>query len=338
MKAGIITFHSADNYGAVLQCYALTKTLRKLGCTVELIDLPLHEKSNRIRPLLRGKFISVAFAHFRKNFLPITTRRSSEQDIYVFGSDQIWNPQITKSNFDLFFGSWVNNNVPKIAYAASFGLSAWDYPLYTSAVKKQLKSFKTIGVRESTGVDICEKVFNVKCEKVLDPTLLIKDYDNIFEKRKTSDFLVCYIFDKGELKMKQIRNIGMKCNLKPVILNDFRVRHKIKSVPFPSVSKWLSYIESSEFVLTDSFHCMVFAIIFKKNFIAIPAQPERAGRMLSLLKDLGLESRFFQDINDVHISNTIFEDIDYLKVDEKLERLRSDSLVFLKNSVGSIQC
>jgi hypothetical protein len=336
MKIGIITFHSANNYGAVLQCYALSETLKDLGCVVELVDLPLHAKVTQIRPLLRNKLMSLAFCHFREKFLPKVAGNTAEQSVYVFGSDQVWNPQITKSNYALFFGSWVKASIPKIAYAASFGLSTWDYPLYTKTVKKHLESFQSIGVRESTGADICKDVFNVNCDKVLDPTLLRENYKDLFKKRKASNSMVCYIFGKDESSMEQIRNIGEKCNLKPVLLNDARIRSRIKSVVFPSVSKWLSYLESSKFILTDSFHCMVFAIIFKKNFIAIPAIPERAGRMLSLLADLGLESRFFQNIDNIHKSSIILEDIDYTKVVEKLDFLRKESLEFLNNSLRSL--
>ncbi|MGK0385879.1 MAG: hypothetical protein ACI849_000484 [Patiriisocius sp.] len=336
MKAGIVTFYSANNYGAVLQCYALSETIKSLGFEVELIDLPLHAKPKDIRTFLREKVLSISFSGFRKHFLPEVTVSFSDKNVYIFGSDQIWNPQITNSNYDLFFGSWVKNNTPKISYAASFGLATWNYPSYTNLVKEQLNSFKSIGVRESSGVDICKNTFNVDSEKVLDPTLLLKDYTGIFKRRKASSSLVAYFLCKDELKVQQVRCIGEKRNLNPVILKDYKIRNKIKSVAFPSVSKWLSYLESSELVLTDSFHCMVFAILFKKNFIVIPAIPERVDRMLSLLKDLGLESRFFHNINDDRIVGTISKDIDYLEVDKKLDRLRSNSIAFLNRTIKFI--
>jgi len=333
MKIGIITFHEANNYGAVLQCHALAEMLKSLNHNVELADLPLHGKANNFRAKLRNKVLSRAFSHFRAFFLPPISKDNAKNDIYVFGSDQVWNPQITKDNHQLYFGSWVKAGATKIAYAASFGLSTWDFPEYTKGVSDQLKTFSAIGIREATGVTICNDIFEVNSEKVVDPTLLLNDYSHLFKKRKKTDSLVCYIFGKDQEKMQQIRIIGHKCNLKPILLNDMRLRKSIKSVPFPSVATWLSYIEASEFVLTDSFHCMVFSILFKKNFIAIPAIPERAGRMKSLLSDLGLESRFFNNINDVHQSNVILEDIDYQKVDEKIKALRESSISFLKKAL-----
>jgi len=337
MKIGIVTFHTANNYGAVLQCYALSESIKDLGHEVELIDLPLHEKPKNLRPLLRNKVLSMAFSSFRNVFLPKAVESSVEKDIYFFGSDQVWNPQITKKHCLSFFGSWVKDNKPKVAYAASFGLSTWDFPELTLDVKKELSTFKALGIRESTGVSICKDVFGIETTQVLDPTLLRTDYSSVFKKRKASENLVCYIFGKDEQKMDQLRNIAKKCELQAVLLNDARFRRDIKSVLFPSVAKWLSYIESSQFVITDSFHCMVFAIIFKKNFIAIPAIQARAGRMVSLLESLGLESRFFNTLEEAQNSDVILQDIDYSVVDTKLNDLRASSLKFLESSLDNIE-
>ena len=335
MKIGIVTFHDANNYGAVLQCHALAQTLESFGHSVHLADLPLHNKANNFRARLRNKVLSRAFSHFRTYFLPPIAVDNTNNDAYVFGSDQVWNPQITKKNYHLYFGTWVQPQSMKIAYAASFGLSTWDFPQYNDVVKTQLETYKAIGVRESSGVEICKDTFGVQSQQVVDPTLLLTDYSHLFTKRKKINALVCYVFGKDQDKMEHIRNIGNKCNLKPVLLNDMRFRKGIKSVPFPTVATWLSYIESSEFVITDSFHCMVFSILFKKNFVAIPAIPERAGRMKSLLNELGLSSRFFNSIKDAFESEIILEDIDYVEVEEKIIKLRKDSLTFLKNALES---
>jgi hypothetical protein len=335
MKISIITFHEANNYGAVLQCYALAETLKSLNHSVELADLPLHGKAISFRAEMRNKVLSRAFSHFKANYLPTVSNDNTKNDAYVFGSDQVWNPQITKANYHLYFGSWVNSEATRIAYAASFGLSTWEFPEYSQEVKKQLENFDAIGVRETSAVEICNNTFAVKSEQVVDPTLLLTDYSHLFTKRKKTNSLVCYIFGKEKDKMDNIRKIGNKCNLQPILLNDMRFRKGIKSVPFPAVAKWLSYLEASEFVITDSFHCMVFSILFKKNFIAIPAVPERAGRMLSLLDCLGLKSRFFNSIDEASESAVLIEKIDYTIVDDKIKSLRESSLSFLKSALES---
>lgn len=337
MRIGIITFHTANNYGAVLQCYALSEVLKDRGYDVELIDLALHDKPENFRTKLRGKIMSMAFDGFRTDFLPASTKPENKKEVYFFGSDQIWNLDITKSNFSLYFGSWIEDKTPKIAYAASFGNSQWVYPEQKNEVERLLKKFSSIGVRESSGREICTKEFNIESEKVLDPTLILEfeKYKSIYKKKKISNSMVCYIFGKED-KIEDIIKISDKKKMKPILLNDMRLRKKIKSIPFPTVSKWLSYLASSEFVITDSFHCMVFAILFNKNFIAIPAKPERVGRMKSLLKDLNLESRFFNSITDVTESMILNEEIDYDSVNEKLRVLKQNSILFIENSLKRI--
>jgi hypothetical protein len=334
MNLGIVSFHNAHNYGAVLQCYALSETVKKLGYQVELIDFPLDKKPKGLRAILSDMVLSRAFSDFRISHLPNIVGSESAKDCYIFGSDQIWNPQITEASYDVFFGSWVPASIPKIAYAASFGLSIWEFPSYTKAVKDQLDNFRSISVRESSGVDICEKVFSVDCEKVLDPTLLLEEYTGIYRKQEPSKSLVVYLLCRDEAKIKEVRRVGERYQLGPVILKDFRFRANVRTVAFPSVSKWLGYLESGSLILTDSYHCMVFAIIFKKNFVVVPAVAERVDRMLSLLKDLGLESRFFQDIGEINAASPVLDDIDFVEVDKKLKLLRQSSLEYLKTSLS----
>jgi len=335
IRIGIVTFHTANNYGAVLQCYALAETLKELGHQVELVDLPLHKAPNTLRERLRIKLLDKAFSEFRRKFLPKTVSQATILDSYYFGSDQVWNPQITAENYELFFGSFVPKDKPKVAYAASFGLSTWKFPEYTNTVTELLASFKALGVRESSAVDICKNEFNVGATQVVDPTLLGTDYTHTFRKRNATNSLVCYIFGKDDNKMKSLRNIATKLKLNAVLINDFRIRKQIKSIPFPSVATWLSHLEASQFVITDSFHCMVFAIIFKKNFIAIPAILERADRMVSLLVGLGLKERFFLNIEDVAESDIILKNIDFEVVDKKIYALRESSLLFLQQSLAN---
>lgn len=336
MEIGIITFHNANNYGAVLQCYALAEVLKNKGNSVELINVPSHGKSVNMRSLIRTKVASTAFLPFRKNFLPNSVDFKHRKQLYIFGSDQVWNPQITKSNYPFYFGSWIEADTPKIAYAASFGISSWAYPEYTKDVKKYLENFSSIGIRETSGKQIAKEVFGIDSQKVLDPTLLLTKYDNLFKVRKSSKTLVCYIFGKSEMKVNEIREIAQKTSLSAVLLNDLRFRKNIKSVPFPTVSKWLSHLHSSELILTDSFHCMVFAIIFNKNFVAIPAIPERVDRMLSLLNDLGLRDRFFNDISEICDSKILLADINFTEVNAKIVVLRNESINFLENSLNAL--
>ncbi|MGX9418450.1 polysaccharide pyruvyl transferase family protein [Vibrio sp. WJH972] len=335
MKLGIVTFFNANNYGAVLQCYALASQLKIFGHEVYLADITLTEKMGGLRAKLRNLAVSkLAFFKFREQELPSLSNDIAKIDAFIFGSDQIWNIDITKNEFEKFMGSTLGDK-QRIAYAASFGVSDWNFSEQTQRSKQLLSHFKTIGIREKSGVDILQEKFALESTQVIDPTLLIEPsyYYKLFKKRTLDQRMACYVFNKDKLQISNIKKVGSKLGLKPVILNDVRIRKGIDSIPYPNVSKWLSYIDASEFVITDSFHCMVFSILFKKNFIAIPAIEARAGRMTSLLAELGLSNRYYRNLDDALSSDQVFEKIDYSKVDLNLNKLRALSLQFLTDSL-----
>lgn len=336
MKIGIVTFFKANNYGALLQCYALSEFLKKNDHKVYLVKTDLPEKNQTLRAKIRHYFYNkIAFENFRNGYLPSIIQSTSELDVIVFGSDQIWNLDITKTHYASYFGDYVSTNAVKIAYAASFGINVWIHSDKTRHVKAMLNEFSSIGVRESEGIAICKDQFNVNAQQVLDPTLLIDKtlYDRLYEPIIRPNYIACYIFHKDTNKINLSADIARKLNCDLCLLSDMRYRKNVHSIPYPSVSRWLSFIRSSNFVITDSFHCMVFAIIFNKDFIAIPAIASRAGRMTSLLKKLSLEQRFFPDIDSALSSNELTKPIDYMSVNYKLEELKLNSHDFLVSAI-----
>lgn len=343
MKINILTFHYANNYGAVLQCYALSKAIEQMGYSVELLNL-IPNKSEKIslKSKLRIYLLNRKFDSFRKNELPKQTEVFSnlEQlnssypsaDYYVVGSDQVWNPQITKDNSLAYFFSFLKNE-RRIAYAASFGVEEWNWEV--AEVKGLLNKFSAIGIRETQGVELCSKVFNINSEKVVDPTLILNSYQDLLKGEKPLDVeLATFKFQKGVDWYLFINNFSSMHKLDLVHINDYKLLKKGKSFNFCSVSKWLNILASSKFIVTDSFHCMVFAIIFKKQFIALPAHKGRTSRMKSLLSDLGLLERFFETYEEVD-NKIASEKIDYSSVDKKLTKLKSHSIEFLSRSLNS---
>ena len=339
MKVGIVTFYTANNYGAVLQCYALASFLKSENYDVHLANIVLPEKATSLRAKLRNKLIyMLAFQEFRDNYLPSVCSDLSSLDTFVFGSDQIWNLDITKESYESFMGASLTKDKNKVAYAASFGVSEWKFSDKTDRAKRLLNDFSAMGIREGSGVEICRDVFELKSTQVVDPTLLIdkKSYSKIFTPRNLNNRMVCYVFNKGKKQINNLRTIGSDLSLKPVVLNDVRIRRGIDSVPYPSVSKWLSYIEAADFVVTDSFHCMVFSILFEKEFIAIPAIKARAGRMTSLLKTLGLEGRFFDSLDDALKFGRFRNKIDYSAVNDRIDKMRRSSQQFLTGALEDL--
>ena len=172
MKINLLTFHRALSYGAVLQTYAMIKTLQRMGHDVTIIDyqkpflrkvptgLWSLKKSYGLKRLKKEnvfrKFRVSKFKSSTKKFKTISEIQAYEfnADWYIVGSDQVWNPRITKDSLKIYFFDFIKSK-NKISYAASFGASEWAASEEdTSAVKLLLADFNAISVREESGKKI----------------------------------------------------------------------------------------------------------------------------------------------------------------------------------------
>lgn len=354
-KIGILTFHfSNHNYGAVLQSYASFTFLKSLGLDPIIINL-LPQKKQGI--LTRIKFLVLNrltnghyFNQFISKNLELTKKiyggESLAQlnkyfDIYYVGSDQVWRPSMAKERLLNYFLDFADDSKVKIAYAPSFGVSHWEGSSeITTKVKPLLKRFNAISVREKDGVEICRKYFDVIADHVLDPTLLLdaKTYSyNIISKWKgksgIKDCIGYYLLTdrKGEGILPKIGNELPGIN----IVNLYGVSTKFLCYmlfKYKRVEEWLMGIQNASFIITDSFHCVIFAIIFRKNFICLPNEKGGVNRIRSLLSTLGIEDRFCQDMKvDFYYFFTI--SIDYEKVYFKLDTLKQTSRDYLVNAL-----
>jgi hypothetical protein len=262
----------------------------------------------------------------------------NENDICVVGSDQVWNTDITGEKATDYFLNFLPDKIKRIAYAASFGNTAWDNKKIENDVDSCLKKFSAISVREKTGISICSDVFKVSSQLALDPTLLLDNYDEfIANDEKNEGKLVSFLFAKKKNSGVHdlIRFISKKINKRPLMMAERRFHRGISNIPWVTVEQWVSYVANSSFVITDSFHCTVFAILHKKQFIVIPANIKRVGRILHLLESLGLTGRYYPDVQSVYEADAWLKPIDYQEVSKKLLDLRNDSMEFLKNSLGA---
>ena len=184
MKISILTFSKESNFGANLQCYALCKVLQGMGHQVDIIDIQLPKIKFSWYTTLLQIPQDILFFLFRKKHLNYFTKKyktadqlqkgQHKSDLYIVGSDQVWNPDITKRLAPLvYFFSFLPDDVRRISYAASFGKESWQSPTLTDKVKMLLHKFNAVGVREQTGVSICKDTFGIDARLVADPTLLL---------------------------------------------------------------------------------------------------------------------------------------------------------------------
>lgn len=261
-------------------------------------------------------------------------------DAIIVGSDQVWRPEYTLNIYDNFCDFLDDSNIKRFSYAASFGTDDWRYTdEETSRCKDLLKKFIAVSVRESDGVEKCQKYFNRQATHVLDPTMLLtKDfYEKEFIENKNKsddvDFIFSYILDKNDQKTEILQQLTATLNkkCKSIIWSEY-VKEKNS---LPSIETWLSNYSRTDFVFTDSFHGTVFSIIFNKPFITFMNKERGNSRFTSLLEMFNLKNRLITTTFEL-TEEKISAPIDWKKVNTILELEREKSLNFLKNSLAEI--
>lgn len=263
--------------------------------------------------------------------------KDGEYDAFIVGSDQVWRPQYFKSSIEnaylAFAKKW--KNVKRIAYAASFGTDEWEYTLkQTKYCSKLVELFDGVSVREKTAVGLCEHYFHCKAQHVLDPTMLLtaSSYYQLFMNKQLPPCdgkLLTYILDENVDTENIILQLAAHFGYKPFRVNS---RYENYNAPLiervqPSVEQWLKGFYEAEFVVTDSFHATIFAILFRKPFIVIGNRERGLSRLHSLLCMFSLEKHFV--FTSEQINFNMDYSIDTQELDIILDKLRSDSIDYL---------
>ncbi len=256
-------------------------------------------------------------------------------DAYVVGSDQVWLPTYYPTSFLSFVK---RPNVIKVIYAASCGRKSFlDVEGAKENVAKYAKGFSGISVREDALVHQTAKYLGVTPVHVLDPTLLLtsNDYLNAsLDNVGTEPIVFSYILDMNAEKSELAKAISKKLSLPLVEGNTTCPYVKSKTTDitkciFPPVDNWIRNLQRAEFVVTDSFHGTVFAILFNKQFVTIGNEKRGIGRFKSLLRQFDLEDRMIVNNADKSVINMTEKLINYSIVNSNLHKLKQRSLAFL---------
>ena len=341
MKIGIIIFHWATNYGAILQSYALQQYLISIGHEVEIINykprkydfswftLIRHPKSIfKIKQILINNKKETLLTLFRNQYLNQTCRFNSydelkknkfDYDLFISGSDQILNPFFTlygeNKPTPSYYLDFVNSK-KKIGYAVSFG--CMEYPENAKKYAKDwINNFDKIGVRENTAKDILESLdFKKEVTLVPDPTILmgLRMFDEIkIQTPNISNYICVYVLRK---------HIEVQCD-NVYYIDDYNNPMALES--------WLGYIKKARGFVTNSYHGMIMSILFHIPF-AIYLEKEQEGgmndRFITLLSLLGLEDRIINEDKDVF--SVLDKKFNWEEIDSKLELFRKEGEWFLR--------
>ena len=348
MRIGLLTYHHSANIGAMMQTYATCRALKELGHDVVIVDIRQQEKEHSglkkiVSSILFGKH-QRDLARFETEFYPPLTRRyysfndlcsnPPEVDCLVVGSDQTWNPYISKDIALAYFLDFGDDKIKRFSYASSFGTNLWDWPGdITQAVDKALHKFKCISVREQSGVTICHDTFGLDAQLVVDPTLLYKGYPEITGEIKERNELLCYKLKRNEDFYGNISTFKQLVGLPARLLNNPTPVKGLRYTYFPSVQQWLKYIGGARFVLTDSFHGVAFSLNYHRQFVVIRNHTVRDARFEDLLKEVGLENRIYDSVEELCKTDRWKSQIDYSDVNTKLDILRESSWKYMKKAL-----
>lgn len=338
-----------NNYGAIMTYFALYKLLENQGYKVALACRPNDEKRTTDTSaflLKHVKTVAKTKAYYK--------HYSWMSDMILLGSDQVWNYKLFGGgkNNNEFFLDFCDENTKKVSYASSYGMNYLTtyngkqsaYPLHN----KLMKRFDYVSVREKDGVDISEREFDVQAEYVLDPVFLLdssiysKLANEAINKPKTP-YLVSYFLTASDQFNALLQYTSEYLNLDMVNMGTGE-KHLIEEQSKKTiggccadliVEEWINNIKNSEFVVTDSYHCMCFSIIFRKNFVIIQKH-WGLSRIVSLLELLGLEERRIGSFDEIKQKQYLLKQkIDYDKVYDKLNKKIAESLGWLNNAILS---
>jgi len=368
MKIGIMTrWWSEDNYGQLLQCYALQKYLRDAGHDAYLIrydprndyiKTPLWRKIIKaFNPVKLYKFFfnrkrkidnmrekqnnPRCFEDFRNKRIKQSEKKyyyyeellenPPEADIYIVGSDQVWNTFGVSINrmtnvFKAYLLDFGNPTIKRIAYAASFGKETLD-DISIQILSPLLKKINYISVREKTGIDICKKCGLDNVEWVPDPTMLLDDdaYRSIYKNEtiRKADKSYCFLYYLGsecDFSIQLVYDWAKERNIEVIYVTGNSRRDTFKKM-YMTIPEWIYLLEHSDYVISNSYHCSVFALLFRKKFCVIPhggKNKSMNSRFDSLFELFQIEERFI----DLDFS-VLDRDIDWQSVSACFQRIRS---------------
>ena len=310
MNIAIITQALSDNYGGILQNYALQQVLKELGhdpVTIDwqyTLDLKWYLRS-LVRSLIKHapyrhlvKRRSPHFESFVSRYIkttPIVARYRKSQlkgmDAVVVGSDQVWRFEYNRTTLaDMFLDFAGDFKGPRIAYAASFGLDVWDAPASLRRTCSALaKLFDHVSVREESGVNLCNKELGIDAVQMPDPVLLLKasDYLDLCKEvpESAEPYICAYVLDSNPVIDSEIQAIQERMGY-PVR------RFTIGSAATWTVPEWLALFRDAAYVITDSYHGTLFSMIFGKEYTLVENHLRGNARFQQLRKITDLDQEY----------------------------------------------
>lgn len=353
MKLGIVTFHRAKNYGAVLQAYALNKATKNLGIDSEIIDYRENKVENDYSffknknpkkifkdvlnyPLKINKWRK--FDKFIEDNIDLSEKCKTQEELgkigkkyncFLTGSDQVFNLKMTGNDKNYFLDFVIDNN-KKNSYAASFGqknIPEDKKDIYINMLSK----FNNISIRENDAINIVKDLINREARIDVDPSFLLnkEQWSKMAKEPKEKDYILLFTMQQNETIFKFAEDLSKKTGCKIIFITDgYKRRLKAKHKKSVSPEEWIGYFLNAKYIITNSFHGLAFSINFNKEFFIELQKPPATGnsRLETLLDEYKLTDRLIRDGRN----NNINSKINWNLVNERLNINKQKSLDYLK--------
>ena len=360
-KVAILSWYNYDNYGTVLQAYALEQAINKLGFEAHHIDYTPYKRFNisydeniikdsiaKVKQKIKNRYVKDEqrigkFVDFRRNYLKLTDKCFIQSDfdklnenfsIFVTGSDQIWSPYFFDDRYYLDF---VRENKKKVAYAPSLGVESIPYDYLKAKYHDYLIKFDYLSVREKQGATILSDILNHNVNVVLDPVFLLsqEEWGRLISNKKSEDYILAYFLGNNKDNIKKAERYAKTCKKDLKVIPIFRNGNLSNFEVGVGPIEFLSLIKGAYAILTDSFHGVAFSIIFKKSFLVFERfnkynKKSQNSRIYNILELLDLESRLVHNDIDIDLETTI----DFDKVGSLLEIQQEKSIDFLTQALN----
>lgn len=364
MRIKTITCHDVYNVGAGLQAYALQKCLTQMGHDAEIIDykppyLSGHYSLTAVsnprydRPMIKQAYLLAklpgrlrarfgarkrSFDRYREEMLRLTPARYAsneelkknppEADVYIAGSDQIWNPLFPNGKDPAFFLDFVPEGKKRISYAASFAVESLEDE-DRDRMLPWLKRLDAVSVRENSGVTLLEQM-GIQGMQVCDPVFLLdkEQWSEMILPQKSG--ILVYDFDASE----RVGHMAamLSAQYQAPIVSFFPMKNADHVCSSVGPREFLGAVANADVVLSNSFHATAFSLIFHKEFFVVERMEKINTRMKDLLASVGLEDRLIQTTGDMKAAAPI----DWAEVDRRLMGLVEQSQYYLNENVKGL--
>lgn len=379
MKTATVTWYHFENFGTALQAYAMQRVVTDAGFENDIIAYKSnsHEVKNSERLTLKiilkkifSKIYRIPEVFYKKTFYRSYAKRSmlfkdfidehlslsrecrnqedferidKEYDKFLCGSDQIWSPALFDS---VFFLEFVKGNYRKIAYGPSLGRNFIGEEI-KEKFKECVNNVHFLSVRENTGAKLLKDLTGREATIVLDPTLLVDSsrWKSIAVRPTVKrEYILCYFLGDNKFPYQYLKRFNPNKQYEVVIITE-----KISDMRKPGFnvveagpSEFIGYCENARYIFTDSFHGIIFSILFKKQFFSflrfVDKAPEsQNSRVYNILQTFGLMDRLVLSFerNKKEVEKRKKQDIDYIIMGKKIEKERQKSLSYLINALKS---